>query len=174
MGDLKITDFRFDLSLVEHYRSQSQRIRIMSEVWIGENLYCPCCGNLHIKQQIANKPVGDFQCPNCGEQFELKSKCGDLGQRITDGAYSTMIERIGSFSNPHLLLMSYSRELMVKSLVFVPKFFFVPDIIEKRNPLADTAKRAGWTGCNILSEIFLGKGRLISSKTNTEERQMKL
>ena len=34
-------------------------------------------------------------------------------------------------------------------MLIIPKFFFVPDIIEKRNPLASTARRAGWIGCNI-------------------------
>lgn len=34
--------------------------------------------------------------------------------------------------------------------MMVPKYFFSPEIIEKRKPLADTAKRAGWIGCNIL------------------------
>lgn len=28
--------------------------------------------------------------------------------------------------------------------------FFVPQIIEKRKPLANNARRAGWEGCNIL------------------------
>lgn len=28
--------------------------------------------------------------------------------------------------------------------------FFTPDVIEKRKPLADDARRAGWEGCNIL------------------------
>ena len=28
--------------------------------------------------------------------------------------------------------------------------FFIPDVIEKRKPLPEGAKRAGWEGCNIL------------------------
>ena len=30
------------------------------------------------------------------------------------------------------------------------KCFFIPEVIEKRKPLPPTARRAGWTGCNIL------------------------
>ena len=59
-----------------------------------------------------------------------------------------MIERITSFRNPHLFVMTYYN-WAVNNLLIIPKFFFVPDIIEKRKPLADTARRAGWTGCNI-------------------------
>jgi len=38
----------------------------------------------------------------------------------------------------------------VTDLFFVPKHFFVREIIEQREPLAPTARRAGWVGCNIL------------------------
>lgn len=38
----------------------------------------------------------------------------------------------------------------VIDMIFIPKYFFTPNIIEKRNPLKETARRAGWTGCNIL------------------------
>lgn len=41
--------------------------------------------------------------------------------------------------------MSYSKEeLRVTDFFIVPKHFFVPEIIEKRNPLPDAAQRAGW------------------------------
>jgi type II restriction enzyme len=33
--------------------------------------------------------------------------------------------------------------------LIIPKQFFTPEIIIKRKPLADTARRAGWIGCNI-------------------------
>lgn len=38
----------------------------------------------------------------------------------------------------------------VIDMIFIPKYFFTPSIIEKRNPLNDNARRAGWVGCNIL------------------------
>lgn len=38
----------------------------------------------------------------------------------------------------------------VKDFLIIPKHYFVSDIIEKRKPLSDLAKRAGWIGCNIL------------------------
>ena len=38
----------------------------------------------------------------------------------------------------------------VTDLFFVPRHFFVREIIEERKPLAPTARRAGWIGCNIL------------------------
>lgn len=72
-----------------------------------------------------------------------------------------MIRRITSNNNPDFFFMSYSKEeLCVTDFIFVPKYFFVPDIIEKRKPLAETAKRAGWVGCNILIDQIPVQGRI--------------
>lgn len=143
-------DLYFDETLGERYNSKPQKIRVMSENWMEKNMFCPCCGNLHITKLKNNRPVADMKCNNCGEIFELKSKEGKIGKKINDGAYSTMIERITSITNPGLFVMQYSSDYAVTDLVLIPKFFFVPQIIEKRKPLAPTARRAGWTACNIL------------------------
>lgn len=72
-----------------------------------------------------------------------------------------MIERITSNDNPDFFFMSYSkREMKVKDFILIPKHFFIPDIIEKRKPLAPTARRAGWTGCNILIDKIPKQGRI--------------
>ena len=42
----------------------------------------------------------------------------------------------------------------------IPKFYFTPDIIEERKPLAQTARRAGWVGCNILLEPIPESGKI--------------
>jgi type II restriction enzyme len=42
----------------------------------------------------------------------------------------------------------------------VPKHFFVSGIIERRKPLAPTARRAGWEGCNILLNQIPEAGRI--------------
>jgi type II restriction enzyme len=150
----------FDQSLTVGYKSQSQKIRVISEGWIAENMYCPSCGNPHIANLANNKPVADFQCDCCGEIFELKSKEGALGKKIADGAYGTMIERITSSSNPDLFIMQYDKVYDITDLTLIPKFFFVPGVIEKRKPLAPTARRAGWVGCNILISEIPQQGKI--------------
>lgn len=125
----------------------------MSETWFAENMFCPCCGNfplLHVKN---NKPVLDFTCERCGETFELKSKNGKIGNKIADGAYATMMSRINSNNNPSLFVLSY-QSLAAHNLLLIPKYFFTPSVIEKRKPLSPAARRAGWTGCNILFNEF--------------------
>ena len=151
----------FDKCAIEKYHSGTQIARVLTENWVDKNMYCPRCGSLHIKHFENNRPVADFYCPSCNNEYELKSKNGALGCKINDGAYSTMIDRITSNNNPDFFFMSYSKsELKVKDFVFIPKHFFVPEIIEKRKPLASTARRAGWVGCNILIDEIPEQGRI--------------
>lgn len=165
-------ELSFDMTLSEGYRNHSQIARRITEAWIYHNMYCPRCGYEHIKQFKNNKPVADFYCPICGNQYELKSKNGKFGNKINDGAYDTMIERITGNNNPDFFLMAYSKnESKVRDIMLVPKHFFVPEIIERREPLASTARRAGWVGCNILLDKIPLQGRIyIVSDGNIENR----
>ena len=36
---------KFDTTLTEGYKSSAQRVCVMSESWLGNNMYCPNCGN---------------------------------------------------------------------------------------------------------------------------------
>jgi len=154
-------NIQLDRNLSEKYNSKSQRVRVITENWMFRNMYCPRCGFARIEQFKNNKPVADFFCSNCDNEYELKSKSGKLGNKITDGAYGTMIERIISNNNPDFFFLTYSeKEHKVNDLILILKHFFVPDIIEKRNPLSSNARRAGWVGCNILIDEIPEQGRI--------------
>lgn len=162
----------FNTALAGIYASSSQKIRVLTEDWVGRTIFCPNCGHEDITQYENNRPVADFHCQNCQEEYELKSKNGKIGTRIVDGAYSTMIERLVSRANPNFFMLSYDMvSYSVKNFMVVPKHFFIPEVIEKRKPLSDTAKRAGWIGCNILlnsvpesGKVFFIRDGLISHK----------
>lgn len=154
-------DLNFDTHLCDGYHSKAQIARVLTEDWMAKNMFCPRCGRHHIERFPNNRPVADFFCPQCKSQFELKSKQGTLGKKIADGAYETMISRITSNDNPDFFFMSYSMKPMkVRTLLLIPKNFFVPKIIEKRKSLKETARRAGWTGCNILLDEIPQQGRI--------------
>jgi type II restriction enzyme len=143
------------------YSSGSQSARVWTERWVKDWIYCPNCGNPKINQFAANRPVADFFCPSCSEEYELKSQKTKFGTKIADGAFRTMVERLSSDKNPNLLLLNYSlTTLSVINAMIVPKHFFVPEIIEKRKPLAPTARRAGWIGCNILLSQIPESGKI--------------
>ncbi len=162
----------FDKQLATNYKSVSQKARILTEHWVDESVFCPNCGHIKIDKYPNNQPVADFFCLNCKEEYELKSKKDNLGTKILDGAYRTKMERLRSSSNPNLFVLNYHPQgLFVIDFLVIPKHFFVPEIIEKRKPLAETARRAGWVGSNILlqkvpqaGKIFLVRQGQIESK----------
>lgn len=163
-------DLRLDTSLADKFDSESQKIQIETENWVAENLYCPVCGFSHIQHYENNKPVADFFCERCASDFELKSKkskTGSLGNKIMDGAYATMIKRITSLRNPNFFFLTYAGN-RVNNFLLVPNTFFVPQIIEKRKPLAATAKRAGWVGCNINIANIPESGKIFIIKDGKE------
>ncbi len=158
-----------DTSLAKNYKSNSQKIRVMTEAWVQSEIFCPNCG-AEIQEYENNRPVSDFFCDNCREDYELKSKKDSLGLKIVDGAFSTMIERLNSQNNPNFFFLNYDKITFdIQNFVIIPKHFFVPNIIEKRNPLAQTAKRAGWVGCNILLNKIPESGKIFYVKNGEIE-----
>lgn len=124
----------FDTKIADKYTSLSQKIRVLTEDWVYKQSYCPNCGHIDIGKYKNSKPVADFFCSNCKEDYELKSKKDVIGTKIVDGAYRTMIERLQSANNPNFFLLNYDlRDFSVLNFFVIPKHFFIPDIIIKRN-----------------------------------------
>ena len=98
----------FDTELAEGYTSQSQKIRVLTEDWVDKQVYCPSCGRSNIKRYGNNKPVADFFCEDCKEDFEHKKKKDSIGAKMVDGAYGTMIERLQSANNPNFFFLNYT------------------------------------------------------------------
>jgi type II restriction enzyme len=144
------------------YSGQTQKARFYSERWVARELYCLNCGATNLTKLPNNSPVGDFSCQACLEEYEIKSQAGKIGGSVVDGAYKSMMERLASNNNPSLVLLTYDKaHKAVTNLSVVPKHFFVADIIQERPPLAPTARRAGWVGCNILLKKVPDVGRII-------------
>lgn len=159
----------FNITLVTQYKSQSQAIRVMTEDWVKNEIFCPNCGNF-IADFKNNSPVADFYCENCREEYELKSKKDSMGKKIVDGAYNKMIERLDSINNPSFFFLNYDlQSYKVQNFVVIPKHFFVPTIIEKRKPLSQNARRPGWVGCNILLSGIPESGKIFYIKNGEAE-----
>lgn len=158
----------------EGYSSNAQIARILTEKWVEENAYCPRCGTEVLVKEKNNSPVLDFHCPCCHQGFELKGSSKKTGHKIVDGEYNAMIRRITSNTNPDFFILNYQlSNYTVTNFLLVPKQFITSSVIEKRNPLSDTARRAGWTGCNILVDmipkdgvVYLVKDSVVSDKND--------
>jgi type II restriction enzyme len=141
--------------------SPSQSARVWTETWVHKEVYCPNCGQANLEKFANNRPVADFSCLSCSEEYELKSQKNKFGSKVLDGAFRSKCERLAANNNPNLLLLNYDlKQFGVTNLFVVPKHFFVRDIIESRRPLAPTARRAGWTGCHILLDQVPDAGKI--------------
>jgi hypothetical protein len=115
----------FQAALVAGYTSPSQKIKVLSEHWIGRESYCPSCGHVNMTLYGNNQPVADFFCSACRADFELKSQGRNFGATVADGGYRAMIERLNSNTNPSLLLLRYDpKSLSVVNLIVVPIILF--------------------------------------------------
>jgi len=136
---------------LDAYHSKSQRARVATEQWGADSLFCMNCDSPTITRSRHGTPVIDYVCPRCEAPFQLKSQSKPLAARIVDAAYSAMKRAIDLDQTPNLFVMHYEPgEWLVRNLLLIPKFAFSLAALEKRKPLASTARRAGWVGCNIV------------------------
>ncbi len=133
------------------YHSASQRARVATEEWAEENLYCLKCSVNSLDPTPTGTPAIDFLCSNCESPYQLKSLSRPISDRIPDAAYSAMRRAIVTGNTPNLFVLSYGMDSWrVNELILVPSFVFTMSAVEKRRPLAATARRAGWIGCDII------------------------
>jgi type II restriction enzyme len=149
------SNLRVDLSLpidgLLAYKSASQRARVSTEAWGAVNLFCPSCSATRLNPTPRNHAAIDYYCPSCQSPFQLKSQSKPFGAKIVDAAYSEMKRAILEDKTPNLFILHYDlAQWLVRNVILIPRFAFSLATIECRTPLALTARRAGWIGCNIL------------------------
>jgi type II restriction enzyme len=151
-------------SCASELKSQCQVARRVTEAWAGANLYCAACDSNRIQALPHNSQAIDFACPTCSAPFQLNAARVWNERKIPDAGYHAMMRALVSDRVPNLLVMQYTIDWSVRNLLVIPSFFFTQAAIEKRPPLASTARRAGWIGCNIrLSEIAdVGKIKVVA------------
>jgi len=162
-------NLNFDVNFAVGYKNSTQIARVLTENWVSKNIFCPSCGNPKLEDLPNNSPVADFRCPACQFEYELKSQKDKLANKIVDGAFDSMINRINSTKSPHFFLLNYSNSLRVQDFFVIPSHYFVDDIIEKRKPLKSSARRAGWIGCNILLHQIPSTGKIFYIKNGQEK-----
>jgi type II restriction enzyme len=159
------------------YKSSTQQARVVTESWGVANLYCPACSSPRLGASPPNTQAIDYECPVCGLPFQLKSSQGPIGERIMDAGFEAMMRAIREDRTPNLLVLHYDRlSWRVKNLLLVPHFAFSASAVEKRKPLAATARRAGWVGCNIVLKnvpteariALVREGSVVPAKTVRE------
>jgi type II restriction enzyme len=142
---------RMPSELARRYKSPAQQTRVVSEAWGEENFYCPNCPAERLARSEPNTEAIDFTCPECRHPFQLKSQSHRISNRILDAGYEPMCRAIVSDRRPNLFALHYDRGAWeVLDVLLVPRFVFSLSCIEARRPLAPTAERHDWVGCNIV------------------------
>jgi len=145
------------------YKSKSQLARIRTEEWTLNNLFCPFCGHPFVAS-ATNTKVYDFTCPICDQQYQLKAVSKKIGKKLVGSEYYTFIKAIENNCVPNFIIMEYSLNntfVIPQEIFFIPKVFITKETIEKRKPLSETARRAGWTGYNLLFDRIPSYGKLL-------------
>lgn len=57
-----------------NYKSQSQRIRVLSETWMKNEMYCPACGNDTFQKFPITQGLLIFCAMNAVKYMNLKAK----------------------------------------------------------------------------------------------------
>jgi type II restriction enzyme len=144
-------DFRLPTQGLDRYKSASQQARIGTEAWGAANFFCPSCDSPKLDSAPRGTAAIDYLCPRCSQLFQLKSQSKPFGSKILDSAYSEMRRAILEDRTPNLYVLHYDLTAWaVRTVILIPHFAFALSAIECRKPLAPTARRAGWVGCNIL------------------------
>ncbi len=144
-------DLHLPTTGLDRYKSASQRARVGTESWGAANFFCPACESPSLRSAPQGTAAIDYFCPSCDSLFQLKSQSKPIGIRIVDAAYSEMKRAILRDRTPNLFVLHYDIDAWaVRTVLLVPHFAFALSTLEKRPPLAATARRAGWVGCNIL------------------------
>ncbi|HVS88704.1 MAG TPA: DpnI domain-containing protein [Candidatus Acidoferrum sp.] len=144
-------DLQLPTAGLDSYKSASQRARVGTESWGAANFFCPACESPRLRSAPQGTAAIDYFCPSCDSPFQLKSQSKPLGSRIVDAAYSEMKRAILEDRTPNLFVLHYDLDTWaVRTVLLVPHFAFALSAVERRKPLAPTARRAGWIGCNIL------------------------
>ncbi|MGO9318243.1 MAG: DpnI domain-containing protein [Terracidiphilus sp.] len=140
---------RCDTSIADSYASGPQKSRVLSELWLESNGYCLSCNSTVLRRTRANTRATDFLCPRCDQGYELKAFRIQPRKSLVDGAYSALMGRILSGAAPTLMMLERNACWEIRNFTAIHHLFLTPEVVEKRKPLSDTVRRAGWTGCNI-------------------------
>jgi type II restriction enzyme len=135
---------------VRRYKSLAQLVRVVTETWGEQNLYCPNCPSPKLDRLQNNTEALDFACPRCGFGYQLKGQGRPFHRHITDGGYDAMMRAIVSDQTPNFFFMNYDgTNWRIRDLLLVPHFAFPASAIIRREPLGPATRRAGWVGCNF-------------------------
>jgi hypothetical protein len=118
---------------------------------------------------------GEFHEPQMGTnetQISGKNICENLCESVTKELNPVWTMTAPGGETPNFYFLQYDFETwMVRNLLLVPYFAFPASAIIKRPPLAPTARRAGWVGCNFDLRRIPAEARIEIISTRSSGRE---
>jgi type II restriction enzyme len=145
-----------------------QRVRVVTEGWFAAEGYCLNCDSPRLEPTRAGTEFRDFECPLCGQPYELKSAARAHTRIVQDGGFDSMMRRIRAQEAPALMLMHYAKGNVaaaawrVQRLVAVHPVFLTPAVVRKR-PKPHIRPRSGaeyWM-CDLDLSLIPADGKIV-------------
>lgn len=136
------------IHLAKGYTSPSQIARRIVEPWVEKEIACPNCGFAPLTSYKNNHPAADLNCAKCHEDYQVKGSKKKIGKKLRGADYHITLENVGKIN--FIIVYYNSQNWSVRDVIIVPKYFITPECIIPSKPLPETAKRAGWPGCDVL------------------------
>ena len=148
------------------YKSKSKINGELSEDFISKHLRCVYCESQLSKERQGTKCL-DHICMGCGKRYQTKGVTKSLnafkkhireGQFRTNGsAYKTRLNSVRNRECDFICVFYTTKDGITDSLTGIlhgPAYKITEDNVIPCRPLKETARRAGWQGCNLLMSSF--------------------
>jgi len=134
------------------WKSNSRILGRAAEIYCCSHLKCPNCSSCDWLECVTNEKSKDQICRHCNKQFQIKCKKMNRQEyrRLVD---TRIFKTVGA--EYQTTLKSLEDKIDYIALLYT-ETYDVHEIlhIKERPPLAQTARRAGWQGCNLVFPKF--------------------
>lgn len=136
--------------------TKQQELGEKGEKAVRQRVPCPRCGRpRHLTPLRANFPCADVICRFCGflaqvKAYTLKGSSRGLPEQVLGAGWYVQRDQIMAGIYHGLYIVGFSQKGRLVRIYYVPAHILqgAPEVFEPRNPLKETAKRAGWVGFN--------------------------
>ena len=156
---MELNEFILQIKENNSWKSESRIVGEACEYYIKNNVNCVRCFSNNFEKCKTNEKSKDLICINCQQKFQIKAKSATQKQvnniknkntfKTIGGEYLTTLKNIDEQID-YLIILYEKHSYKIINILYIKNENITSDCILPRKPLSITAKRAGWTGCNIL------------------------
>jgi type II restriction enzyme len=156
---MELNEYILQVKNNNNWKSESRIVGEACEYYVKNNVKCVRCNNNNFEKCKTNEKSKDLICSSCNQIFQIKAKNTTQKQTNTiknkntfktiGGEYSTTLNHINEKID-YFIILYEKHSYKIINILYIQNENINSNCIIPRKPLARTAKRAGWQGCNIL------------------------